>query len=174
MKIAILGYSGAGKSTLARTLGQQLGCPVQHLDTVQFVPGWKERGRAEAAEIARRFLQSNDSWVIDGNYEGFAQAQRLAQADLIVILDFPRRICLVRALRRWLRFHGRTRPDLAPGCPDRIDAEFIWWILAAGRTPAHRQHLRDIALRWPDKTVVLRRPAQVRGFVGQRRYISSF
>ena len=43
MKIAVTGYSGAGKSTLARTLGERLGCPVLHLDTVQFTPGWVER-----------------------------------------------------------------------------------------------------------------------------------
>lgn len=47
MKIAVTGYSGAGKSTLARTLGERLGCPVLHLDTVQFTPGWVERDRAQ-------------------------------------------------------------------------------------------------------------------------------
>ena len=36
MKLLVMGYSGAGKSTLARALGEQYGCPVLHLDTVQF------------------------------------------------------------------------------------------------------------------------------------------
>ena len=47
MKIAVIGYTGSGKSVLAAKLGKILGCPVLHLDKLQFEAGWKERKEAE-------------------------------------------------------------------------------------------------------------------------------
>lgn len=68
MKIAILGTSGSGKSTLAQTLGATYHAPVLHLDTVHFLPGWVERPLDEENAIVRRFLDTHESWIIDGNY----------------------------------------------------------------------------------------------------------
>jgi hypothetical protein len=31
-------------------------------------------------------------------------------------------------VRRRLRFHGRTRPDLTPGCPEQLSWEFVRWV----------------------------------------------
>ena len=56
MRIAILGYSGAGKSTLAKMLSGYYHCPALFLDQIQFEPGWKERDKAEARQLARQFL----------------------------------------------------------------------------------------------------------------------
>ena len=44
MKIAIVGNSGSGKSTLARMLAEKHQAKVMHLDTVQFLPDWQNRG----------------------------------------------------------------------------------------------------------------------------------
>ena len=167
MKIAVLGYSGAGKSTLARRLGQAAGCPVLHLDTVQFTPGWVIRDRGEAQRMVAAFMDSHASWGIDGNYRGFAQERRLEEADKIVILDFPRRVCLRQAVSRYIRWHGRTREDMAEGCNEKLDWEFIQWILWRGRTRAQRGHLRDIAARYPQKTTVARSRAQAEAFFAQ-------
>lgn len=52
VKSAVVGYSGAGKSTFAAALGERLALPVLHLDTVQFLPGWRERDW----EVVRAFL----------------------------------------------------------------------------------------------------------------------
>ena len=68
MKIAILGYSGSGKSTLARTLAEKIQTDVLHFDTVQFLPNWVIRDEAEKKRITEAFLNSHDSWIIDGNY----------------------------------------------------------------------------------------------------------
>ncbi len=165
MKIAVLGYSGSGKSTLAAELGAQLGCPVLHLDTLQFLPGWVERDREEARALAADFLDRERAWVIDGNYTGFHQARRLAEAERIILLDFPRRVCLPRVVRRYLRNRGRSRESMAPGCVEKLDWAFLRWVLWEGRTPDVRRHYREIAAQYPEKTAVLRSPRQVQALL---------
>jgi len=156
MKIAVIGYSGAGKSTLAQRLGEKYGAPVLHLDTVQWLPGWRERSDAEQQRMVREFLDRNDAWVIDGNYGGLSHARRMEEADVIVELLLPRAVCLVRVLRRYLRWRGRTRPDMGEGCPEKVDAEFLRWVLRDGRTKRKRESFARIARQYPEKTTVLK------------------
>ena len=167
MKIAILGYSGSGKSTMARRLGTLYGCPVLHLDTVQFTAGWQERPRDEARAIVTAFLDGNGSWVIDGNYASFSRERRLEEADLILFFAFSRLICLFQALRRYLRYRGRTREDMAEGCTEKMDWEFVRWILWDGRSPARRHDMRQALAPHAGKCVTLRTRRQVNHFLHQ-------
>lgn len=125
-RIAIIGPSGAGKSTLARAMGQHLGIPVVHLDAVFWHSGWIGTPRDEWRDIQTR-LVTPTQWIIDGNY-GSTLDVRLERADTVVFLDFSRRYTIPRVLRRRIQYQGRTRPDLAPGCPEKIDWEFIQWV----------------------------------------------
>ena len=45
-----------------------------------------------------------------------------------MFLDLPRRTCLWRVNRRRLQYRGRPRPDIAPGCPERLTWELLKWI----------------------------------------------
>lgn len=65
---------------------------------------------------------------MDGNFGGTLN-ERLERSDLVVFFDFPTRVCVRRVLARWIRYRGRTRPDLHPGCPEKIDIPFLMWIL---------------------------------------------
>ena len=164
MKITILGYSGSGKSTLARKFGEYYDIPVLHLDTVQFLPGWIERDRDEACIIVKEFM-NNKSWVIDGNYSDFQQKERLEQADKIILLNFPRRICIYRAIKRYYKNRNKTRKDMAKGCIEKIDLEFIWWILYEGRSKEKRQHYKVIEYKYKDKITVLKNPKEVKMYI---------
>lgn len=155
MKIAVMGYSGSGKSTMARRLGALYGCPVLHLDTVQFTAGWQERPREEARGLVAAFLDQNSGWVIDGNYSSFCQQRRLAEADAIVYFAFPRFVCLFQAVRRYLRYRGRTREDMADGCQEKMDWEFARWILWDGRSPSRRRAVRKALTPYKAKCVTL-------------------
>lgn len=166
MKIAIMGYSGSGKSTLAGELAALYHIPVLYLDTVQFLPGWAERNRAEARAIVRDFMR-HESWVIDGNYRGFCQPERLEQADTILLLNFPRIVCLCRAFKRYFQFKHSTRESMADGCIEKMDMEFIWWILYKGRTKAIRRHYREVVARYPHKTIVLKNQRQIDAYLRQ-------
>ncbi len=125
-KIAIIGSGGSGKSTLARRLGALLGIPVIHLDSLFWKPGWVETETGEWRSI-QEDLVKGDCWIIDGNYSDTMDV-RFEAADTLVFLDFPRSLCLWRAVRRRFQYAGRSRPDVGPGCPEKIDWDFVRWI----------------------------------------------
>ena len=53
---------------------------------------------------------------------------RLASCDAAVFLDYPRHLCAWRVLKRAMFYRGVTRPDLAPGCREKIDLPFLKWV----------------------------------------------
>lgn len=167
MKTAIIGYSGAGKSTLAGRLAGYYGCPVLYLDRVQFEPGWKERDREEARGIVKEFMDREQAWVIDGTYSGFWQERRLAEADWILFFDFSRWRCLYQALKRYVGNRGIVRESAADGCAEKIDLEFILWILRDGRTRERRARFEKIRETYPEKTVVFRSHRDVNRWLRQ-------
>lgn len=154
MKTAVIGYSGAGKSTLAGTLGDIYGCPVLYLDRIQFLPGWEERDREEARKMVNDFMDTENAWVIDGNYKGFFQERRLEEADQILFFNFSRARCLYQAIKRYLQNIGTVRKDAADGCIEKIDLEFIRWIIKDGRTKAKQLHYQKIWEQYRHKCVV--------------------
>ncbi|TPW32073.1 P-loop NTPase family protein [Pararhizobium mangrovi] len=121
-RIVILGNAGSGKSTLAREVGARAGLPVVHLDRLFWRPGW---GKATPAEFHADLVRAHagERWVSEGNYHRQSFAIRLARADLVVWLDTPRGVCMKRVLVR--SFLDRPRPDMADGCRERLDADFV-------------------------------------------------
>lgn len=125
-RILILGPGGAGKSTLAKKLAAKLGLPLIHLDQHYWQPGWVPMEPEKWPDVIAD-LTARDSWVMDGNYAG-ALDQRLEVADLAVFLDFNRWKSLWGTFTRVLKQSGQVRSDMAPGCPERFDAEFFIWL----------------------------------------------
>lgn len=125
-KILIIGSCGAGKSTFAVRLSERLGLPVIHLDKFYWNPGWVKTPEPEwherVAELIRR-----DSWIIDGNYSGTLDV-RLAACDTVIFLDVVRAVCLWRVLKRVATYRKGSRPDMAEGCREKIDLEFVRWV----------------------------------------------
>ena len=161
MKIAIIGYSGSGKSTLARRLAEQYNLPVLHFDTVQFRPNWEIRPQESKEIMTKTFLDLHKDWVIDGNYSKLYYERRMQEADVIIQLRFNRFSSLYRVTRRYLTYKEGNRPDMAEGCKEKLDLEFITWVLWKGRTKESRQRYESVCARYPEKTIVIKNQRQL-------------
>ena len=164
-RVLVIGSGGSGKSTVATELADVLGLPLIHLDALYWSSGWVP---TPADEWRRRVeeLIAHPRWVMDGNYGGTLDL-RLARCEMVVFLDLPRVVCLWRVLKRQLRFRGRSRPDMPPGCPERFSWEFITWIWTY---PARRRRsvlAKLNALRDSVRVVILSSRRQVREFLAQ-------
>ena len=157
-RIMVMGPPGSGKSTLARDLGQRYGLPVFHLDQAFHTPGWVPApADVFQAEVDR--IAALPEWVIDGNYTG-SIAPRYEAADTLIYLDAPTWLSMARIVRRILTSYGTVRPDSAPGCPERLDIEFLRFALSWNRI----RRARNLALvgEFRGKTIILRGGRQQR------------
>ncbi len=127
-KILVIGSSGSGKSTFARKLGEILKIEVIHLDSHFWHPGWIETQKNEWPGVVEKLLE-REAWIMDGNYSRTLE-KRILACDTIFFLDLPRRICLARVLKRVIAYRNRSRPDVAEGCLERLDWEFLKWVWA--------------------------------------------
>lgn len=162
-RVLVLGCPGAGKSTLARSLGEALSLPVVHLDKLWWKSGWVNRTEGEFDALLDAVLLGEE-WVIDGNYLR-TLPRRLERCDAVVLLDYPRRVCLLRALRRILTWRGRTRPDMAADCPERLDGEFVRWIWDFHRT--QRPQVLELLDGWTGEKHVFRSPKDCARFLAK-------
>lgn len=165
-KIILIGSGGSGKSTLARALGKVLCLPVHHLDALFWRPGWVESSRDELRG-KQEVIFAQEIWIIDGNYGGTLDA-RLAAADTVIFLDLPRTVCVCRAIQRSLLLHGKTRPDMAPDCPERFNRAFFKFLKWIWDYPVHSRPgilAKLDRLRGQIEIVHLRSPREVDAFL---------
>jgi adenylate kinase family enzyme len=88
-RISVLGCAGSGKTTLSRALGERLGLPVIHVDSLY----WRTDAVFGAEWPALHDeLIAGDEWIIAGMKPGVLAA-RFARADTAIFLDRPRRAC---------------------------------------------------------------------------------
>ncbi|GAA0228492.1 hypothetical protein ACFFQF_12565 [Haladaptatus pallidirubidus] len=132
----VLGSPGAGKTTFAKRLGRALDRPVTHLDARFWEPGWEKPNRDDWEETHRNLIE-RPKWILDGNY-GSTIDTRIDAADTVIFLSVPRYVCLYRILERWFRNRGGTRADMAEGCEEKVDTEFLRyvWNFPAEKIPA--------------------------------------
>ena len=125
-RILVIGSGGAGKSTFAKRLGELLKINVIHLDALYWKPGWIEPPKAEWAATVEEIIKC-DAWIMDGNYSGTLE-RRLAACDAVVFLDLPSRTCVWRVFKRLVQYHNATRPDMAEGCHEHFNLQFLLWV----------------------------------------------
>jgi len=125
----VIGCGGAGKSTFPRRLGEILKIPVFHLDKYFWKSGWERVSREEFIN-AQEAILGQPQWIVDGNYGGTLD-NRISKADVIVFFDFPMLLCLWGAVRRWALYYilGHERPDMTAGNHEKLDIEYVSWIL---------------------------------------------
>jgi adenylate kinase family enzyme len=125
-KILVIGSGGSGKSTVATRLGALLDLEVSHLDKLFWRPGWVKPATEDWVQTVTDLIE-RDSWILDGNYSGTLEL-RFQKCDTVVFLDLSRWLCLWRIVKRVLRYRKDHRPDMAEGCPEKLDLEFVLWV----------------------------------------------
>jgi adenylate kinase family enzyme len=160
-RLLIIGSPGAGKSTLAAEVARLTGLPLIHLDRLHWKPGWVESGKEEFdAKVSAAI--AGPRWVIEGNY-GRTLPLRLTRADTVVDLDLPRWQCVLGIVRRAVAHRGRTRGDMAPGCPEQLNWEFVLYTF---RFPGGGRRRIEQALRgFTGRRIRLRSRGEVRRFL---------
>jgi adenylate kinase family enzyme len=97
-RIVLWGVTGSGKTTLGRAAAGRLAVPFVDGDVIGWLPGWVQRDEAEQRRIVAERV-ADDAWVIDTAW-GVWRDLVLPRADLVVALDFSRRVSLGRLVRR--------------------------------------------------------------------------
>ncbi|MFA1713833.1 topology modulation protein [Peribacillus frigoritolerans] len=155
-RIMVIGVSaGVGKSTFARRLGDNLNIEVYHLDTFYWRSGWVE-APLEDFISAQKEVVSHDKWIMDGNYSHSFNL-RSELADTIIYLELPLRVCLYRVIKRLLSNLGKARPDMAKGCNEKLDWQFIKFIISTylPRKKEMKARFADLQKSDPEKVIVI-------------------
>ncbi|WP_338832310.1 AAA family ATPase [Bradyrhizobium sp. 27S5] len=126
-RVLVMGSSGSGKSTFARRLSEMTGIPTVSIDALFWKPGWVASNREE---FGRRMTEVTQQprWIMDGNYTKSAGELRRQLADTVIWFDLPRSTCMVGILTRIAKSYGKVRPEMAEGCPEKIDLEFFRYV----------------------------------------------
>jgi adenylate kinase family enzyme len=164
-RVLVIGSPGSGKSTLATELARRTSLPLIHLDQQYWCSGWVE---TPPDEWDRRLAEivAGERWIIDGNYSGSLE-RRLARADTVIDIRLPAWRCVWRILRRVTSSRGRVRADMAEGCPEQFNLEFLVY---TATFPKHARKRTDAKLaRFRGRHIVLRSSAEVRAFLGSTR-----
>ena len=161
-RILVIGCPGSGKSRLSQILGEKLGLPVVHLDQLWWKPGWQNVSVEEFDEQLDAVLE-REKWIIDGNFSR-TMPLRLRYCDTIIYLDYSRWECLLGMTQRVLGSYGKVRPDMAEGCPERFDWEFVKYIWNFNRDNRVRNSTWTAQAKHA-KAIVLKNRKEARAFL---------
>ena len=164
-RVLVIGSGGSGKSTFAHHLGELLDIEVIHLDKIYWHRDWVETPRTEWLQTVDRLLEQ-DSWIMDGNFSGSLE-RRLEVCDTVIFLDIPRSLCVWRVLKRAVIYRKRSRPDMALGCDERLDPEFIRWVWNYSKRTRPKVVARMAAHEAGKKVITLRSRYEVEEYLAQ-------
>jgi len=127
-RVLVMGSSGSGKSTFALRLAELAGLPFVSLDALFWKPGWQP---SEPGPFNERVTvaANQPAWVMDGNYMRHGAGElRRERADTVFWFDLPRYQCMTGIMMRIATSYGQVRQEMAAGCPERIDLEFVRYV----------------------------------------------
>jgi len=121
-RILLYGVTGCGKTTMARRIESILGLPWHSADDeIGWLPGWVERPRDQQRALVSEIVAS-PQWVLDSAYSHWRDVV-LESVELIVALDYPRRVSLLRLIGRTTR-RVATRQEICNGNTESLRRTF--------------------------------------------------
>ena len=122
-KILIIGISGTGKTKLAKKLSNIFKIPITHYDELVWGEGWKEVDEKIVEQKLNEAVKK-DKWIIEGYIQPAAKI-KLEKADVVIYLDYSGFQAMIGGLQRWWQYRGKTRPEMAAGCIEKFDWDFL-------------------------------------------------
>ena len=162
-RIMIIGCSGAGKSTFARNLYDVINIPVIHLDQHYHLPNWEEPPKEEWEEKVKELVEGEE-WIMDGNYGGTFDI-RMRKADTIIYLNYSTLSCLHRVIKRTIKYYGQSRPNMAPGCKERFNLEFLHYVAVFNMIKGKSISKKLESLSESKKVITLKNDKEVEDFL---------
>lgn len=162
-RIVVFGSTGSGKTTAAARVARVLGLPVVDGDALCWRPGWQGVPYEEQVAAFTRIAKQPE-WVLDD--DGPA-GMMFAEADLVLLLDYPRWVSLQRLLRRSVR-RALTQTTVCNGNHEswrRLcsrDSLLLWH--ARSWKTKHRL-MRDLATHHPGRALLFSKPSELRGWI---------
>ncbi len=99
MKMHICGIYGSGKSALARILSEEFGIDYYSLDDIKYKVKYSQvRSVEDRIKEVRKICKKKD-WITEGTWSDYA-IDAFKEADLIIIMDTPKHVCIYRILKR--------------------------------------------------------------------------
>ncbi len=124
-KIFIIGISASGKSTYARSVSNETGIPVYHMDSIIWSKDWTQQSEEYITNELTN-ITKQDKWIIEGWIEDYS-LDALKKSDLIIYLDIQGHIAFWRVLKRMVG--SGKRSELPKGCIDKFDIKYLFNIL---------------------------------------------
>ena len=164
-RILVTGCCGAGKSTFSKKLQSILKLGLIHLDQYYHKPNWEEPEKAEWEKIVHTLVQKS-SWIMDGNFSGTMDV-RIKSADTIIYLDYPTLKCFWRVIIRIFKYHGVARSDMANGCKEQFNLEFLHFVLTFNSKNRKRFIQKLNLIKDEKKVLVFKTDKQADKFLAQ-------
>lgn len=151
-RIAIVGCPGCGKTTFARKLGAKTKLPVIHLDYYYHQTEYDYYNNKEAWIKRVKKLIAQDKWIMDGNYSSTYDS-RFKRADIVIILDYPRRKSMYGVIKRRIQYHNKLRDEMPSDWTEKVDLGFIRYVWNFRKNDRYK--ITDIISTLQNKEIII-------------------
>jgi len=158
-KVLIIGISGTGKTKLARKLSDFLKIPITHYDTLVWGESWNEIDEKIVENQLNKVVE-REKWIIEGFIHPAAKI-KLENADRVIYLDYSGLQAMIGGLQRWWQHRGKTRSEMAAGCIENFD----WNFLKVMWKRAERPEIEEAVKGFEDKTIRLKTRKETDNFL---------
>ncbi len=138
-RVAVVGCPGAGKSTFCRKLANKVELPIIHLDTYyldsRYPYYYAQDLNAWETKVAE--LVTAEQWIMDGNF-GSTFKMRFARADTVIVLDYPRYLCMWRIFIRYFKVRKQPRQEVPANWKEKLDLQFIRYVWKFKKQSRHK------------------------------------
>ena len=167
-KILIIGSPGTGKSTLAVQLARKTSLPVIHLDKYWHDQSLWSKDLPQKKQQWRKYIHKlvkQEDWIMDGNYTSTLDI-RIPDADFVIFLDYPRRIALLRTIKRRAKYRKVQRPGMPDGWQEKFNLGLLKKIWSFNES--HKPRIEALlSTKHKDQYVHLKTPRETKIFLAK-------